>query len=168
MYIVFLGLGTNLGNRENNLNDAVAEIGKHVGKVLIKSSVYETEPWGFQSENKFLNTVIKVGTELSPKALLEEILRIEIYLGRVRSSVQYSSRIIDIDILFFDNQVINTHNLIVPHPKLHERKFVLVPLVETEPDYVHPVFKKSVSSLLEECEDRSEVRKFIQANKTPF
>ena len=159
MNIVFIGLGTNLGKRENNLNDAVAEINRLVGKVLKKSFIYETEPWGFQSENQFLNVIVKIETGLSPKAVLEAILRIELYLGRVRSGIQYSSRIIDIDILFYDDQEINENDLVVPHPKLHERKFVLVPLVEMEPELVHPVFKKSVSSLLDECEDKSEVTK---------
>ncbi|HEY5470241.1 MAG TPA: 2-amino-4-hydroxy-6-hydroxymethyldihydropteridine diphosphokinase [Bacteroidales bacterium] len=159
MNIVFLGLGTNLGNREKNLNDAFTGIREQIGKVLEASSVYETEPWGFQSESKFLNIVIKVETGLSPSMLLEAILLIELRLGRVRSGNQFSSRIIDIDILLYEDQVIDKSELKIPHPKLHERKFVLVPLVEIEPDLVHPVLKKTMASLLESCEDKSEVRK---------
>jgi 2-amino-4-hydroxy-6-hydroxymethyldihydropteridine diphosphokinase len=167
MNIVFLGLGTNLGDREGNLNNAVSEITKHIGKALKKSSVYETEPWGFQSDNEFLNIVVKVETELTPKAVLKEILKIEFSLGRVRGGNQYSSRIIDIDVLFYEDQAIESADLKVPHPKLHERKFVLVPLVEIEPELVHPVFKKSVFSLLEKCKDKAEVRKF-RSSKPPF
>jgi 2-amino-4-hydroxy-6-hydroxymethyldihydropteridine diphosphokinase len=159
MNIVFLGLGTNLGNREKNLNDAFNDIREQIGKVLEASSVYETEPWGFQSESKFLNIVIKVETGLSPSMLLEAILLIELRLGRVRSGNQFSSRIIDIDILLYEDQVIDKRELKIPHPKLHERMFVLVPLVEIEPDLVHPVLKKTMASLLGSCEDKNEVRK---------
>lgn len=155
---VFLGLGTNLGDRSKNLNDAVSGINEHIGKVVEISSVYETEPWGFKSESQFLNIVIKVETRLNPAAVLKEILRIELLLGRVRTENQYSSRIIDIDILFFDDQVIDSGDLKVPHPKLQERKFVLVPLCELEPEMVHPALNKTMASLLEACEDRSEVR----------
>jgi 2-amino-4-hydroxy-6-hydroxymethyldihydropteridine diphosphokinase len=160
MNLVFLGLGTNLGSRSRNLNDAVSGINEQIGKVVKISSVYETEPWGFKSDYQFLNIVIKVETILSPDAFLEAILRIELYLGRVRGENQYSSRIIDVDILFFEDQVIDSATLKVPHPKLHERKFVLVPLCEIEPEMIHPVLKKTLASLLEECEDESEVRKF--------
>lgn len=160
MNVVFLGLGTNLGNRQKNLNDAVAEIREQIGKVVTISSVYETEPWGFKSESQFLNIVIKVETLLNPSAVLEAILRIELFLGRVRGENQYSSRIIDIDILFYEDQVIDSSDLKVPHPKLQERKFVLVPLCEIEPEMVHPVLKKTMVLLFKECEDKSEVRKF--------
>jgi len=160
MNVVFLGLGTNMGNRRKNLNDAVAGIREQIGKVVNISSVYETEPWGFKSESQFLNIVIKVETLLNPSAVLEAILRIELFLGRVRGENQYSSRIIDIDILFYEDQVIDSSDLKVPHPKLQERKFVLVPLCEIEPEMVHPVLKKTMVLLFKECEDKSEVRKF--------
>jgi len=159
MNVVFLGLGTNLGNRRKNLNDAVAGIREQIGKVVNISSVYETEPWGFKSESQFLNIVIKVETLLNPSAVLEAILRIELFLGRVRGENQYSSRIIDIDILFYEDQVIDSSDLKVPHPKLQERKFVLVPLCEIEPEMVHPVLKKTMVLLFKECEDKSEVMK---------
>jgi len=159
MNVVFLGLGTNMGNRRKNLNDAVAGIREQIGKVVNISSVYETEPWGFKSESQFLNIVIKVETLLNPSAVLEAILRIELFLGRVRGENQYSSRIIDIDILFYEDQVIDSSDLKVPHPKLQERKFVLVPLCEIEPEMVHPVLKKTMVLLFKECEDKSEVMK---------
>jgi 2-amino-4-hydroxy-6-hydroxymethyldihydropteridine diphosphokinase len=158
MNVVFLALGTNLGNRSRNLTDALSGIKEQIGRVLKMSSVYETEPWGFTSDSQFLNIVIKVETRLNPVAVLEAILRIELFLGRVRSENQYSSRIIDIDILFYEDEVIDTVDLKVPHPKLQERKFVLVPLCEIEPDLEHPVLKMRISSLIELCKDRSEIR----------
>jgi 2-amino-4-hydroxy-6-hydroxymethyldihydropteridine diphosphokinase len=157
MNAVFLALGTNLGNRSKNLIDAIAGIKEQIGKVLEISSVYETEPWGFKSESQFLNSVVKVETTLNPEAVLEAILKIELYLGRARGGNQYSSRIIDIDILFYEDQVIDTGDLKVPHPKLQIRKFVLIPLCEIEPGMVHPVFKITLASLLESCEDKSAV-----------
>ena len=157
MKVVFLGVGTNLGDRETNLKEALAGIGKYIGRVVNSSSVYETEPWGFHAEQQFLNIVAKVETELIPSAVLNAILILETGLGRVRSENQYSSRTIDIDILFYGDEIINSEELKVPHPLLHKRKFVLVPLAEIEPELVHPVLKESVTLLLEKCEDKSEV-----------
>jgi 2-amino-4-hydroxy-6-hydroxymethyldihydropteridine diphosphokinase len=158
---VFLGIGTNLNKRESNINEAVARIEEYIGKIVASSSVYETEPWGFQSENEFLNMVVKLETNLSPSGLLGRILMIESLLGRVRSDTHYVSRIIDLDILFYDNIIINEISLKIPHPLMQERMFVLVPLCEIEPDYVHPVFNQTIASLLEKCKDKSKVRKFM-------
>jgi 2-amino-4-hydroxy-6-hydroxymethyldihydropteridine diphosphokinase len=160
MKIIFLGIGTNLGNREGNLEQAVERIGNFPGRVLQASSLYETEPWGFQAEEKFLNMVVKIETDLTPDELLVKILHLESILGRVRGAEQYMSRLMDIDILFYDDLVINEDHLKIPHPLLHERKFVLVPLCEIEPGLVHPVKGKTILELLEICEDRSEVKKF--------
>ena len=160
MEIVFLGIGTNLGNRESNLEQAVARIEEYIGPVLNSSSIYETAPWGFQSEDEFLNMVVKVETELIPSGLLGRILMIESLLGRVRGEKRYSSRLIDVDILLYENLIINEASLKIPHPLLQERKFILVPLCEIASEVIHPILKKSVAELLEICEDRSEVRKF--------
>ncbi len=160
MNIVFLGIGTNLGNREINLKEAFARIEEHIGPVLKSSTVYETEPWGFQSGDEFLNMVVKVETKLNPTGLLERILMIESLLGRVRGEKQYSSRVIDIDILLYEGMVIDEKSLKIPHPMMHERKFVLVPLCEIEPELVHPVLNKSVASLLKTCKDKSNVKKY--------
>jgi 2-amino-4-hydroxy-6-hydroxymethyldihydropteridine diphosphokinase len=159
MKIVLLGIGTNLGKRESNLEKAVARIEEYIGQVVKSSSVYETEPWGFQTPDTFLNMVVKVETNLLPSELLERILMIESLLGRVRGETQYSSRIIDIDILLYEDLIIDEINLKIPHPLMQERRFVMVPLCEIEPDIVHPVIKKSIASLLESCKDNSKVRK---------
>ena len=158
---IFLGIGTNMGNREANLREAVTRIGISIGEIKKISSVYETEPWGFKAENNFLNMVVEVVTSHTPSGVLGAILMIEAQLGRIRIEKQYSSRVIDIDILFFDDLIMDEITLKIPHPYLHERKFVLFPLNEIAADFIHPVLKQSVGSLLKSCEDLSEVRKII-------
>ena len=156
---VFLGIGTNLGARETNLTNAVGKIADTIGPVTKSSSVYETEPWGFISGNKFLNMVVEVETKLTPSGVLGAILMIETLLGRTRGRKQYSSRIIDIDILLYEDLVIDEISLKIPHPLMHERKFVLVPLCEIAPDIIHPVLGKSILVLLSDCIDRSNILK---------
>jgi 2-amino-4-hydroxy-6-hydroxymethyldihydropteridine diphosphokinase len=157
---VFLGIGTNLGNRESNIKEVVKKIEEHIGNVLQASSVYETTSWGFNAENDFLNMVLKVETVYSPFGLLKRALMIESMLGRVRNEEQYTSRIIDIDILLYEDQVIDIKNLKIPHPLLQERKFVLVPLCEIAPDMMHPVLKESFCALLDSCNDTNKVTKY--------
>jgi len=154
---VYLGIGTNLGEREHNLREALKMIGLQIGLLYTSSPVYETEPWGFDSDDKFLNMVIRVRTSLSPQAVLKETGLIEASLGRIRNEDQYTSRIIDIDILFYDDLIIDEVNLKIPHPGIAERRFVLVPLNEIAPDLVHPLSKKTVSSLLDSCPDTCKV-----------
>ena len=157
---VYLGIGTNLGDREGNLVRAIKLVEEHIGPVKRVSSVYETEPWGFQSENCFLNMAVEVETSLRPSGLLGRILMIESLLGRLRKGKEYRSRIIDIDILFYDKQVMEKKVLFIPHPRIHERRFVLVPLSEIAGDLVHPVLGRSIRELLEECPDKSKVEKY--------
>jgi len=157
---VFLGIGSNLGNREKNIQEAVQKIGELTGTIINSSSIYETEPWGFSSGNLFLNMVIEVETKLKPSGLLGRLLMIESILGRVREGKKYTSRIIDLDILLYNDKVMENKVLVIPHPRMHERKFVLVPLCEIAPDMVHPTLKKTIKILLEECTDKSMVKPF--------
>ena len=157
---VFLGIGTNLGEREENLRKAIKLIEEHIGSITEESSVYETEPWGFQSETSFFNMVIKIETNLTPSGLLGRILMIEAMMGRLREGQGYKSRIIDIDILFFETRIFENKVLKIPHPKIQDRRFVLVPLSEIAGDLIHPVFNKSIQELLKECKDKCKVLKY--------
>ena len=159
MNTVFLSVGTNLGQREENLKRAVKMIDAEAGFVKSLSSVYETEPWKMATNDLFLNMAIEIETELNPHILLKKTLEIEDKMGRCREGTGYSSRIIDIDILFFNDLIINDKNLVVPHPLIVRRRFVLEPLAEITPQLIHPVFEKSIESLLESCTDNCVVRK---------
>ncbi len=151
MAIIFLSLGTNLGDRESNLKEAISIIKERVGSVISLSAFYQTAPWGFESPNEFLNAVIKADTQLSPLELLHETQDIEIKLGRLKKSTStYSDRIIDIDILYYDQICLNTSNLVIPHPLLHQRDFVLAPLLEIAPDWQHPILHKSTAEMFTE------------------
>ena len=144
MATVYLGLGTNLGNKEENLNMAVENIRKRIGEVTSLSSFLETAPWGFESENSFLNAALCVETSLEPHQLLSVLKGIELEMGRKSKSVNkvYSDRIIDIDILLYDDLIINTEDLTIPHPLMTERDFVMIPLKEIAGDVIHPVTKE--------------------------
>ena len=156
---VFVLLGSNLGDRELLVNQASKMIGERCGKIVAKSRLYESEPWGFKSEHWFLNQVVKVETALSPDDLMKELLEIEKELGRDRSVPHegYVSRPMDLDILYFGNEIIDTQMVTVPHPRLHERRFTLLPLCDIAPDFVHPTMKKTNLQLLDECQDAGKV-----------
>ena len=149
MAIAYLALGTNIGNKRRNMITAAALLAERVGDVLALSGFYETEPWGFQSENTFLNAALQLDTSLSPLELLKATQEIEIEMGRTqKSNGAYHDRIIDIDILLYDDLVLQTPELTLPHPLMHERLFVMEPLAEIAPNVIHPVFKKPIISLL--------------------
>lgn len=153
----YLHLGSNIGNRQANLSFAIEQIANSIGDVVLDSSLYETEAWGFETEDFFLNQAIKVKSNLSPEVLLDKALEIESLMGRKRIEGNYSSRIIDIDILFNESYIVNTESLIVPHPHIQKRMFVLVPLYEIAPHFIHPLLKKSIKQLFNDCKDKGEV-----------
>ena len=150
MAFVYIGLGTNMGNRNENLVQAINLLNRKGASVIRVSGIYDSEPWGFTSKNKFLNQVIKVETSLEPLILLELILQIENEMGRTRHISGYEDRIIDIDILIYDNRIIKSKKLEIPHKQMHSRAFVLAPLLEIAPDLVHPVLNKSIKDLHKE------------------
>ncbi len=157
----FLALGGNLGDRSANINAAKNELKSHSIIINRQSSIYETEPWGMNSSLKFLNQCIYIKTFYSASELLSTCLEVEKKLGRQRKTSEYMERSIDIDILFFNHEIIFDKNIEIPHPRLHLRKFVLIPLVEIEPELQHPVFKKCIRELLEDCNDNCGVARFL-------
>lgn len=149
MAIAYLALGTNIGNKRRNMITAAALLAERVGDVLALSGFYETEPWGFQSDNTFLNAALQLETGLPPLELLKATQEIELEMGRTqKSNGAYHDRIIDIDILLYDDLILQIPELTLPHPLMHERQFVMEPLAEIAPNVIHPVFKKPVVSLM--------------------
>ena len=160
MATVYLCLGSNLGERERNLTQALTLLSQKI-KLAKLSSIYETEPIGYKEQPFFLNIVCQISTDLSPEELLNLAKTIENKMGRV-PSFPNAPRLIDIDILLYDNQIIDTQNLVIPHPRMTERAFVLVPLVEIAPGLVHPQAGKSIAELAANVEGNSEVKKWHQ------
>lgn len=154
----YLLLGSNMGNRKKYLYSAIELITKNIGEIISKSAIYSTSAWGNENQSSFLNQAIHVNTNFSAEELLEGILYIEKKLGRERKK-KWEARIIDIDMLFFNKEIIHSKQLTVPHLHLHERKFALVPLTEIAKDFIHPVLKKSVKNILKECKDKGTVIK---------
>lgn len=160
MGIAFLSLGSNFGDRLSYLQQAASMLGTLDGtNIVSSSSFYETEPWCMKTDNWFVNAVIQISTSFTPEELLDECMKIEQRLGRVRKTQtgQYGDRTIDIDILFYDDKVINTEKLILPHRYLQRRAFVLVPLLEIAQDLIHPLFGKTISQLYDELENPEQV-----------
>lgn len=159
-YVLF---GSNMGDKDGLFDRACLFINNRCGRVVEVSSKYESEPWGFEADEWFLNCVIVVETELDPEEMLRRLLTIEAELGRVRHPEVggYSSRTVDLDILYFGDRVIHSERLRVPHPRLHLRRFALVPLCELMPDFVHPVLRQTQIELLHRCPDQGSIRKRI-------
>jgi 2-amino-4-hydroxy-6-hydroxymethyldihydropteridine diphosphokinase len=161
MNTAYLLLGGNIGDREIVIAKAAELINSACGKIIKQSSLYESAPWGFIDNNMFINQVIQIETAMTADELLENLLNIELLLGRTRNnSANYTSRIIDIDILFFNDDIINEEKLRIPHPLLQERRFTLEPLKEIAAELVHPAFNKTISDLLNECNDYTKITKF--------
>lgn len=160
MSAAFLGLGSNIGERISYIEKALEEIQKIPGtQILALSSIYETEPWGEITQEDFLNSVVEIDTALSAENLLKELKNIEKNLGRTENK-KWSEREIDIDLLFYGNEIIEKDFMQVPHSQIEKRKFVLVPMNEIAPGFVHPVLNKTISALLSETTDDLNVRKY--------
>lgn len=154
MSVAYILLGSNLGDRKENLRVARESIKRKVGTIENSSSIYETEPWGAGSKDLFVNQIIIIETNLSAQSLLENLLTIEDEMGRIRDADnKNASRIIDLDILFYNDEVMFSDRLTIPHPRMHVRKFTLVPLVELAPNFMHPLIGKTALKLLMECPD---------------
>ncbi len=154
MPIVYLSIGSNLGKRYENCQNGILQLlGITKSLLIMKSPFYETEPVGYEKQGWFLNAVIKIETPLGPYQLLRDLKSVESDLGRNFNQVRFGPRTLDLDILFYDNLIENTADLVIPHPRMHERRFVLKPLSDIAPNMVHPVLKKSVIQLLKGLED---------------
>jgi 2-amino-4-hydroxy-6-hydroxymethyldihydropteridine diphosphokinase len=159
----YLLLGSNMGNRHQNLLDALSHIENYAGKVVKYSSVYETAPWGNQNQRSFFNQAVFIETLLEPVLLLHELLAIERLMGRKRdkNEAPFPPRILDIDILFYNNDSVNTVLLTIPHPRLHERNFALQPMLELAPDYKHPLTGIDIKEMSKNCIDTLLVTKVL-------
>ncbi len=149
---IYLSIGSNKGNRYSFIKEALRLIQKDIGEVILISKIYETKSWGFQSDD-FLNLCILIKSELIPTKLISKLKKIEERIGRERNNDKIESREIDIDILFYSDEIVNQKDLIIPHQRLHLRNFVLYPLNDIAADFIHPILLKSVNELLNECED---------------
>jgi len=152
--------GSNIGIRERFLHEAKCIIADKAGSITAYSEIYESEPWGFDCEKRFLNMALMIETNLAPLQLLEIIHQIETSMGRIRKNKTYESRTIDIDIIFYDDIIMNTDNLVLPHPHFAERRFAITPVNDICDNWLHPVLKKSVKQMLDECKDKSQVALF--------
>ena len=159
MHKVFLSLGGNIGDKPVNFKRVRELISKMIGKAISTSSVYETPPWGFNSNYTFWNQVICIETILEPLEMLWRIKEIEEMFGIKSAEQRYTDRAMDIDILYVDDGFMETNSLIIPHPHIHERRFVLVPLAEIAPDFKHPLLRMTNLTLLENCKDESVIQK---------
>jgi len=164
----YISIGSNLGNKLSNLQNTVDMIGNSIGSIAKISSIYKTKSWGFESDD-FYNICIELSTNLNPENLISSLLKIEQKLGRTRTKQKgYSSRIIDIDILLFDDEIIFSPDLIVPHPRMLARKFVLVPLSEIASNFKHPIEKTTILICLQNCDDKSTIEKLDKEIKRPI
>jgi 2-amino-4-hydroxy-6-hydroxymethyldihydropteridine diphosphokinase len=154
---IYLSLGSNLGYRQQNLDRAIALIGSRTGEIERRSGYYESDPWGFSSENHFFNCCLMAQTSTDPLLLMDQLLLIEKEIGRKRRDGGYSDRLIDIDLLMYDAIQMDHPRLTLPHPGMENRKFVLLPLAEIAPELIHPVTGISVARMLQLCPDQTRV-----------
>ena len=157
---VYISLGSNMGDSVSTLMSAIQEIEKRIGSLYSSSSFYETEPWGFDAEQNFVNALICIESSMEAEVIMKELLQIENDMGRTRNNSSfYESRPIDLDIISVENDVIQTTELVVPHPKMHERLFVLIPFMEIEPNWRHPLINRTLQEMVSELDDEEKVSK---------
>ena len=156
---IFLGLGSNQGDRELNLKNSIKLLNSRVGKVLNTSGIYESEPWGVKNQNYFLNQVIEIETHIDPNDLLNICKNIEYDMGR-KPEIRWGKRVIDIDILYYQSKIINQEKLIIPHKLMHERKFVMIPLNDLNENHLHPILKITNKEILNKCIDSCKVNHY--------
>jgi 2-amino-4-hydroxy-6-hydroxymethyldihydropteridine diphosphokinase len=162
-HIAYIGIGSNIGDKVGQCERAISEILKvDRHKLLARSSFFKTQPIGYKDQDWFINGVIKIETDLNPHELLKDLKAIESKLGRVET-FRWGPRFIDLDLLFFDHEEIKTEDLCVPHPHLHKRQFVLIPMAEIDRDFIHPVFKRTIQDLLDNLQEDQGVEKFQPA-----
>lgn len=159
--IYAISIGTNTGKRLQNIQNAIAEMKVGLGEVVKISAVYESEPWGFESEHWFYNIVLTLKSDVEPQELMKKLLDIEKKMGRERNAKGYADRCIDIDIVLCEECTICSKNLTLPHPHMHERLFVLLPLKELMPQWIHPIFKKNMEEMIRECNDNCRINKLM-------
>lgn len=165
MNTVFLILGGNMGKRDEVMFHALRKIDRQIGKIVLQSGIYETAAWGYENQNAFYNCVIAIETEKNPQEVLEKVLNIENQIGRVRTGAKWQERLIDIDILFYNDRVVEESDLKIPHPLLHKRLFTLIPLLEIAADFVHPILQKSIRQVLDACEDKLDTKLVLEAKQ---
>lgn len=149
---IYLGLGSNIGDRKKHIVQTINKIETQIGPCIRQSGLYKTAAWGKTNQSYFINQVIQISTSKAPIEILDGILDIEMQLGRVRKE-KWGERTIDIDLLFYGSEIVELARLLVPHPFIAERRFVLVPMHEIAPDFIHPIFERSIGDLLEDCPD---------------
>jgi 2-amino-4-hydroxy-6-hydroxymethyldihydropteridine diphosphokinase len=152
-------LGSNIGDKQEYINQAISSVDKIIGQIIARSSFYVSQPWGYQEQDDFINAAIIIETELSIPQIKESIKAIEESMDRPKVRKKWSSRTLDLDLIFYGMEIYNTQDFQVPHRFMHLRNFVLLPLNEICPEYIHPVFQKSVQTLLKNCPDESMVSK---------
>jgi 2-amino-4-hydroxy-6-hydroxymethyldihydropteridine diphosphokinase len=155
---VYILLGGNVGNSTSYFMRAKEMIENHLGCIKNQSMIYETEPWGFQAQQHFLNQVIEINTDKNAEHTLLKLIEFENILGREKTSIGYESRTIDLDILFFNSEIIDKKDLQIPHPRMHQRKFTLIPLNEIATNKIHPILQTPIWSILKDCKDSSKVK----------
>lgn len=149
MHKLYVGLGSNLGDKEKNLNQAIQYIKERIGAVIAQSAFISTVSWGYESDNLFLNAALICRTSLTPYEVLSQLQAIELEMGRTHTLTGYEDRVIDLDILFYDDLILNSEQLTIPHPLIHQRLFVLEPLVQIAPNAVHPLLKQNIKELVD-------------------